>query len=208
MRACVGACGIDHCVLITTVTPCDYSSFRQIICTHSGPRIELGAEHGCVFVDKYVEGDVSIRAQRVSLLTSQIILFAHVMYVSSTVSRRLRAIRHLLIKSLTNYQQLHARMLKGSRIRVQVSNPVGQPLAPPPAPEGHNPSEAAEAPSTIKEEEESAPVTVEALFGNRASVLCTALAQGERARRVRCVAGAYARVRLPRLLKGVRIQFE
>lgn len=32
----------------------------------SGPRIELGAEHGCVFVDKYVEGDVAIRAQRVS----------------------------------------------------------------------------------------------------------------------------------------------
>lgn len=33
---------------------------------HSGPRIELGAEHGCVFVDKYVEGDIAVRAQRVS----------------------------------------------------------------------------------------------------------------------------------------------
>lgn len=85
-----------------------------------------------------------------------------------------------------NDEQLHARMIKGSRIRVQVSYPGGQPAPPPPAPEGYKPSmEATEASSTIKEEEEPAPVTVEALFGNRASVLCTALGQGERARRVR-----------------------
>lgn len=76
-------------------------------------------------------------------------------------------------------------MLKGSRIRVQVSNPGGPPPPPPPAPEGYESSSSAE--EEGEEAEEPAPVTVEALFGNRASVLCTSLPQEERARRVRWV---------------------
>lgn len=44
-------------------------SYVYYIC--SGPRIELGAEHGCVFVGKYVEGDIAVRAQRVSGVTEQ-----------------------------------------------------------------------------------------------------------------------------------------
>jgi hypothetical protein len=74
-------------------------------------------------------------------------------------------------------------MLKGSRIRVRVSNPGGQPPPPPPAPEGYETDDHAD--SNVEEEVEPAPVAVEALFGSSASVLCTSLPQEERSRRVR-----------------------
>ena len=79
-------------------------------------------------------------------------------------------------------------MLKGSRIRVRVSNPGGQPPPPPPRPEGYEPeaeSDDAGGSDDVKREPKLAPVTVEALFGNSASVLCTSLPQEERGRRVR-----------------------
>ncbi len=82
-------------------------------------------------------------------------------------------------------------MLKGSRIRVQVSDPGGQPPPPPPppAPEGYHHADAASSSSSEGgdgdgDDETPAACVVEALFGNRASVVCTSLPQAERARRV------------------------